>query len=122
MTEAERYPTPAAVESAIKQAAMKANEIDRSTGVGELIRQAHFDRFLSRVFSGGTESEWVLKGGSGMLARVPSARATQDIDLFRSGFTLAQALDELRHLSTVDLGDHFRFVYRSHAPIAEGGA
>jgi hypothetical protein len=49
-----------------------------------------------------------------MLARVPSTRSTLDIDLYREGFTLDQALDDLRRLAAVDLGDHFRFVYTSH--------
>jgi hypothetical protein len=35
-------------------------------------RQARFDRFLSRVFAKGERSEWLLKGGMSMLARVPA--------------------------------------------------
>jgi len=46
-----------------------------------------------------------------MLARVPSTRTTLDIDLYRDGFTLDQALADLRRLAKIDLGDHFRFVY-----------
>ena len=55
-----------------------------------------------------------LMGGTGMLARVPSTRATRDIDLYRRGFTLTQALDDLIRLAAIDLGDHFRFQYVSH--------
>jgi len=33
-------------------------------------------------------SEWVLKGGTGMLARIPDSRATKDIDLFATGASL----------------------------------
>lgn len=46
-----------------------------------------------------------------MLARVPSTRATVDIDLYRSGYGLDEAVADLRRLAERDLGDHFRFVY-----------
>lgn len=111
MAEANPYPTPGGVEAAIKDAAKKASAADPSLTTGERIRMAHFDRFLSRVFSEGDQSEWLLKGGTGMLARVPSTRATGDIDLYRNGFTLDQAVADLRRLASIDLGDHFTFAY-----------
>lgn len=49
-----------------------------------------------------------------MLARVPSARPTRDVDLYRKGFTLDQALADLRRLAAIDLGDHFEFIYTEH--------
>lgn len=110
----EPYPTAAGVESAIKDAAKKAAAADPSLNVNERIRLEQFNRFLSRVFSEGTDSDWLLKGGTGMLARVPSARTTLDIDLYRDGFTLDQALADLRRLASTDLGDHFRFEYAGH--------
>ena len=115
MAEPEPYSTPRGVENAIKDAAKKAAAADPSLDVNERIRLEYFNRFLSRVFSEAEDSEWVLKGGTGMLARVPSTRATRDIDLYRRGFTLTQALDDLIRLATIDLGDHFRFQYVSHA-------
>jgi hypothetical protein len=39
-----------------------------------------FDRFLARVFAG-ADAPFVLKGGTRMLAFIPTARATVDIDL-----------------------------------------
>lgn len=120
MTEPEPYSSAAGVEAAIKDAAKKASAVDPSLTVGERIRLAHFGRFLSRVFSEGADSEWLLKGGTGMLARVPSTRATLDIDLYRAGFTLDQALADLRRLAAVDLGDHFRFVYSGHVESIGG--
>ena len=69
--EPDQYVDARAVEQAIKNAAKIAHEADPSRVISDLIRQAYFDRFLCRVFSDGDESEWVLKGGSGMLARVP---------------------------------------------------
>lgn len=49
-----------------------------------------------------------------MLARVPSTRATHDIDLSRQGFTLPEALEDLDRLAAMDLGDHFRFEYSGY--------
>ncbi len=120
MAEPEPYSSAAGVEAAIKDAAKKASVVDPSLTVGERIRLASFGRFLSRVFSEGADSEWLLKGGTGMLARVPSTRATLDIDLYRGGFTLDQALADLRRLAAVDLGDHFRFVYTGHVDSIGG--
>lgn len=118
----EGYATAAAVEAAIRDAARNAFARDPSVSVSERIRHEHFRRFLSRVFSEGEDSEWLLKGGTGMLARVPSTRTTKDIDLHRAGFTLDRALEELRRLASIDLGDHFRFVYSSHTASLGGNA
>lgn len=114
------YASSAGVENAIKDSAQRAAEADASLGVSTRIQLEYFDRFLSRVFSDGEDSEWILKGGTGMLARVPSARSTLDIDLYRQGFNLVQALDDLVRLAAVDLRDHFRFVYVDH--VASIGA
>lgn len=114
MTEREPYPTAAGVENAIKDAAKKAAAADPSLDVNKRIQLEYFNRFLSRVFCQGDGSEWVLKGGTGILARVPSSRATRDIDLYRQGFTLTQALDDLIRLAASDLKDHFQFDYARH--------
>lgn len=125
----EPYPTPAGVETAIKDAAKKAAKMDPALDVNRRIHLEYFNRFLSRVFSEGEGSEWLLKGGTGMLARVPSSRATQDIDLACRGFTVNQALSDLVRLARIDLNDHFRFEYATHTdsigidnqPYTEGG-
>ncbi|SFJ13151.1 Nucleotidyl transferase AbiEii toxin, Type IV TA system [Nocardioides psychrotolerans] len=109
--EIQPYPTSAGVETAIKEAAKKAAAADSSLDTNERIRLEYFNRFLSRIFSEGDDSEWVLKGGTGMLARVPSGRPTRDVDLYRKGYTLDEALDDLRRLAAIDLGDHFVFQY-----------
>lgn len=111
MDEIQPYPTSAGVEAAIKEAAKKAAAADSSLDTNERIRLEYFNRFLSRIFSEGDDSEWVLKGGTGMLARVPSGRPTRDVDLYRKGYTLDEALDDLRRLAAIDLGDHFVFQY-----------
>jgi hypothetical protein len=115
-----RYPNATAVDAAIKSAARNAHQADSARQIGDLIRQAHYDRFLCRVFSGGEDSEWVLKGGSGILARVPNARRTRDADLYRSGYDKDQALTELLQLVEVDLGDYFTFTYRTRRAILAG--
>ena len=75
------YPDARAVEAAIKAAAKSAHDSDPARLTGDLIRQTYYDRFLCRVFSESDASEWVLKGGTGMLARIPTARRTLDADL-----------------------------------------
>lgn len=117
--EQEPYPTASGVESAIKEAAKKAAQSDPSLDVNKRIKLEYFNRFLSRIFSEGEASEWVLKGGTGMLARVPSARSTVDIDLFRQGFSPDQALEDLRRLASIELDDHFRFEYAGHESSLE---
>ncbi len=116
------YPDARAVESAIKDAAKTAHAADSSRQIGDLIRQAYYDRFLCRVFSETDVGEWVLKGGTGMLARIPTARRTLDADLYRAGYDKDQALSDLRRLAAIDLGDHFRFIYREHRDILAGDA
>ena len=113
----ESYHDWRAVEMAIKDAAKAASLADPSRQVGDLIRQTHYDRFLCRVFSEGGASEWVLKGGTGMLARLPNARRTQDADLYLDGYDKDRALADLRRLAVTDLGDFFRFVYKEHHAI-----
>jgi hypothetical protein len=109
--EAVQYLSSAAVEAAIKSKARDKVRTDGSLNVNQLITQAYFDRFLCRVFFDGDESDWVLKGGTGMLARVPNTRATLDIDLYRNGYPLEQAVEDLKRLAAIDLGDYFRFVF-----------
>lgn len=120
MTSTERYGSPGAVEAAIRNAAAKAAKEAPSLSTAERIRMEYFHRFLCRVFSETEQSDWVLKGGTGMLARIASARATKDIDLFNRHNSLEDALEELRHLAATDLGDFFQFVFTG-AEKAVGG-
>jgi hypothetical protein len=115
--ETKNYKDPRAVQMVIKSAAAATHKADPSRKVEDLIRQAYYDRFLSRVFSEDSDSEWVLKGGSGMLARVPNARRTLDADLYREGYDKDKALADLRRVAGIDLGDFFQFVYREHHAI-----
>lgn len=69
------------------------------------------DRFLCRVFYLGANSPWVLKGGTGMLARVPDARATTDVDIFQTGVSIEKALEDLKKVCKIDLIDFCRFQF-----------
>ncbi len=52
---------------------------------------------------------WVLKGATGLLARIPGqARHSIDIDFFFSG-QITVAVDVLREVTELDLGDFFTF-------------
>lgn len=95
--------------SAVSSKARGAAKSDPALTVDGLRRQFVYDRLLARVFAG-SGGQWVLKGGTALLARVRSARHSQDIDLFHRSGTLEVAVEELRSLAALDLNDHFRFV------------
>jgi hypothetical protein len=114
-----------ALEHAIKDAAKKAAHLAgpdiSAASVDAQIRQARFDRFLSRVFAEGDQSEWLLKGGMSMLARVPRSRATKDVDLAAlRASDLAEAGRALTALVDADLGDHITFRLVRSTPTGLG--
>lgn len=99
-----------AIKDAAKKAARDAGPSVSAATVDAQIRQARFDRFLSRVFVDGEQSEWLLKGGMSVLARVPRSRTTKDMDLAsHRPADLAEAERALVDLVAVDLGDHLTF-------------
>lgn len=98
------YETPAAFDRAVKKAVKTAKG-----DPGERYRQVLRDRFMCRVFHGGNEN-FVLKGGSGMLARIPHARATKDLDFASTEhISAAEALSEMERIAAIDLGDWCTF-------------
>ncbi|GAA1853921.1 hypothetical protein GCM10009836_37480 [Pseudonocardia ailaonensis] len=103
------YATPDAMWSAVVVRSKKAAKRAGSTAPN-LTRQFVYDRFLARLFTHAGGGEWVLKGGTALLARVRTARHSRDIDLLRERGTLDSALDELERAAAVDLRDHLRFV------------
>jgi hypothetical protein len=105
-----RYKSPNALEQAVKAAARRSGR-DVSKTVAAFWR----DRLLCRVFST-PEPEFVLKGGQGMLAKVPDARETRDIDLLGTTSDLDEALDELKALAFKDLGDYLDFRFEGARP------
>jgi hypothetical protein len=79
--------------------AVKKSIKDSSRDPGIAYREMLRDRFLCRVFSE-DEPRFLLKGGSSMLARIPDARATKDVDFAARGRETTEsaiaALDGLR--------------------------
>lgn len=72
---------------------------------GIAYREMLRDRFLCRVFSGG-DQRFILKGGSELLARMPDARATRNVDFAtREKESAESALRALSELVSGDLGD-----------------
>lgn len=77
-------------------------------GVAELRRQFAYGRLLARLFIAQPE-RWVLKGATGLLARLPlQARHSIDVDLYYEG-GIDVALAALRDAAETDLGDFFTF-------------
>lgn len=112
------YRDGAAAGAAVKAVAQRSAR-GGGPSTDALIRQTTFDRFLCRVFATG-DGAFVLKGGTGMLARMPRGRATRDIDLAATDLDLDTAVTELVERTSLDLGDHFRFVFRTRTAQIEG--
>lgn len=71
------YENEGQLDRAIKKAIRDAG-VEPGNGYRQMLR----DRFLCRVFADPAE-RFILKGGSGLLARIPDARATRDISISR---------------------------------------
>lgn len=109
------YKTAAAFDAAIKAHVAELADASSYT-VGELRRQFAYDRLLSRLFSSHPDT-WVLKGGTGMLARLPRrARHTQDIDLFFQG-EISVASNDLMAAAAIDLDDFFSFAIEPRSAL-----
>jgi predicted nucleotidyltransferase component of viral defense system len=79
--------------------------------VDQVRRQFLLQRFLIRVFAS-PEGPWVLKGGTGLIVRIPGARHSDDIDLLYSEqeALLEKAVADLRRLvERAPEGDFLRF-------------
>lgn len=113
------YPSWQALEHAIKAAATTDTN-SAGLQVGDRITHARFDRFLCRVFSDPSDTTWLLKGGTGLLARVPDTRRTQDVDLASTSATLDEAVDDLERRVDTDLGDHLRFTLAGQRSTGRG--
>lgn len=99
-----RYESAAQFDRAVKKS-IKGSGRDPGVAYREMLR----DRFLCRVFSE-DDPRFLLKGGSGMLARIPDARATKDVDFAtREKETAERALAALNELVSRDLGDFCTF-------------
>lgn len=106
------YQSSAALEMAVRAAARKSGR-----DVSRAIEEFYTGRLLERVFSE-EGSAFVLKGGRSMLARTVDARYTRDTDFQYEGADLAVAVEELKRLAAMDLGDFMEFRFLSAERIA----
>lgn len=102
------YTSPSAFDTALRDRLQTAS-VESPYSVAELRRQFAYDRILVRVFSV-DPGRWILKGGGGMLARIPDqARHSMDIDLFYRG-ELESAVETLQEIAADNsFGDFFSF-------------
>jgi hypothetical protein len=108
------YATADAMRKAIIEKAKHRVASDPSVSVDKRLRQFAYSRLLARVFSA-ESTDWVLKGGIALLARLPDARHSRDIDLARRGASNEQLVEEIESLLAIDLGDFFEF--RTGRPV-----
>lgn len=123
MTEPHVYADWNGIEHATKEVAKRRRAADSSASLelDQMLLQARFDRFLCRVFMGSQpDGRWLLKGGTALLARVPNARSTRDVDLSSSADSLDEAVADLAARVEVDLGDHLRFTPVRSRPTGGG--
>jgi hypothetical protein len=106
-----RYETPSAFRKALKDRFGQIARTDRRYTLDELQHQFAYDRALARLFSSAEADQWVLKGAGALLARLPTARHSKDVDVFfdATDAEVDDAVDALRTALRVDLGDHFDF-------------
>jgi len=111
------YATPEALRAAVVARAKAAARAEPGLGVAERLRQFAYGRFLARVFTCDPDG-WVLKGGTALLARLPVARHSLDVDLWSGRDELGDAEQALERAAALDLGDHSSFAFgqwrRSH--------
>lgn len=84
------YSSPTALWAAVTERAKRSGQ-----PVQEAQQWFLRERLLARVFTG-TDSPWVLKGGTALLARVADARWSRDVDLMTQQADLADAVHALR--------------------------
>lgn len=112
------YTSPNAVLRAISDVAKRQSKVVGGNA-NTIVEMEYRNRLLARVFTA-SDPGWVLKGGTSTLVRLPDARATKDIDLLRENRTLQTAIQELKELASVNLGDFFRFTLLTTASTLEG--
>lgn len=122
MAEQMRYTTPAAFRHAAEaRLRSESRRIDHRS-FAELRREFIYQRFLARVFQPREPSAWVLKGGIGLLARLPGARYSRDIDLLHLTADPIAAEAELREVGRRDIGEHLRFEVDRATPLSVSDA
>jgi hypothetical protein len=81
----------------------------------QLLRRFVMERFLVRVFWDQQNSSWELKGGTGLMFRLPVARFSRDIDLHhRVG--IEEGIDALRRAAAFPVPDLDWLTFRIGTP------
>lgn len=104
-----RYPTDGGLRRAINDRITREAQA-RKRPKAELHREFFMQRLLAKVFRD-PAGAWILKGGTGLLVRLPGARHSEDLDLLHPQTSLDQAFEELRGLVEVT-GPRDRFTFR----------
>jgi Nucleotidyl transferase AbiEii toxin, Type IV TA system len=115
------YTSAAAFRTALKVKFIEITKHDPRFSVAELQRQFAYDRILSRCFSADDADRWILKGAGALLARLPVARHSKDIDLYYAERAAAPdaAVAALARAADRDVGGHFRFELTKTTPLQE---
>lgn len=107
------YKTSKGLEQAVLEAARRSGR-----PIQKVQEEFWRNRLLARIFHE-QDSSFVLKGGTSMLARIPNARRTRDIDIATDEEDSDFAINEIVALSKTDLHDFCRFDLLSVKPIQE---
>lgn len=101
--------------------ALKRVVRDRGGDPGDGCRRALRDRFLCRVFSN-PDGRFILKGGSGLLARIPDGRVTRDIDFPKgTGFSAVSDEEVERVYDAINRRPHKRLGFRTPYEVHYSG-
>lgn len=107
----EPYPNPATFRAGVETRLKAEARANPRLAVNDLRRQFVLQRFLARVFAE-PDTRWVLKGGTGLIVRIPGARHSNDIDLVNAqpDVLVDDAIEDLRELTKpAPPGDLLRF-------------
>jgi len=113
------YASPRAFDAALT-ARFKNAARESSFTAAQLRRQFAYDRLLARCFTGPDATQWILKGGISMLARLGTARHSADVDLAAIAATPAASLVALSEVVSADLGDFFGFKLAKPTNLVQG--
>lgn len=98
------YANPAAMRAGLMDRAKVASQQDPTYTVDQRLRQYSYTRFADRLFDHQPD-RWVVKGGGALLARLPGARHTRDIDLWADGDTVEDGVQAI-HEALADASAH----------------
>ncbi|WP_158240412.1 nucleotidyl transferase AbiEii/AbiGii toxin family protein [Mycobacterium hubeiense] len=102
-----RYSTPAALRTAV-ETRLKHAATDAGRPVNELRRHYLTHRFLARIYAQ-PDPDWILLGGTALLARIPGARHSKDVDFINRADLGSAATDLATLIAIPPAPDPFAF-------------